>query len=139
MAISQIDSTKRDYLVVTVLIVVFSVGFRLLNDYNFHTSALLYVGFPFLIGIVLLLFTGRCRRENWKVRYWNHTRAALIVMLVSSVVLFEGFLCVLMFMPIYFGVIFLCFFIEFLYRRCSKSQTSTLRHYFSVNKELGKL
>ena len=115
----KIGRSKKDTLIIIGLIVVFSLGFRMLSHYEFDTSALLYIGFPLLISVALILFTGKGTSQNWKVRYWNHMRSALIVMLVSSILLFEGFLCVLMFIPIYFGVILCVFLIEFIYRSTS--------------------
>ena len=115
----KIEHSKKDTLIIIGLIAVFSLGFRLLSHYEFHTSALLYIGFPLLISVTLVLFTGKGASQNWKIRYWNHTRSALIVMLASSILLFEGFLCVLMFMPIYFGIMLCVFFIEFIYRSVS--------------------
>lgn len=103
-------------LLIFVLIILFSLGFRFLGEIRIQQSALLYIGFPALVTTALLAFTRRSDGEHWALRYWNHSRAALIVLLGSSVVLLEGFLCVLMFMPIYFAVVFAVFAIEALYR-----------------------
>lgn len=107
---------KMSIIRIMVLIALASLGVRLLIEYEFHTSALLYVGLPFLIAVVLVALHGDSDRNHWMLSYWRHTRVALIVMLGSSVVLFEGFMCVLMFMPIYFGVVFLVFIFHFLHR-----------------------
>lgn len=110
------DNRKKYWLIILALITVFSLTFRLLNKYDFHTSSLVYIGLPMLITLILLLSTRPSDRGGWKMKYLYHTRSALIVMLGSSVVLFEGFLCVLMFMPIYFGVVFIVFLVECAYR-----------------------
>ena len=67
-----------------------------------RTSAVLYVLVPYLIGVAIYLFTPQPRGSGFGVRLWNHMRVALIVMLSTSLLLFEGFLCVMMFLPIYF-------------------------------------
>jgi hypothetical protein len=94
---------------ILVLIAVMSLVIRLLNEYDFDKSALLYVGVPFLVALALLWIDRPNSKGNWKRAFSNHVIMALIVMLGSSVILFEGFLCVVMFMPIYFGVILLTF------------------------------
>ena len=46
----------NETLVVLILIAVSSLTIRLLMAYDFHRSALLYVGIPFLISLVLSTF-----------------------------------------------------------------------------------
>ena len=77
------------------------VRIGLSNDWM-RTSAVLYVFIPYLIGVAIYVFTPQPKGMGFGVRLWNHMRVALIVMLSTSLLLFEGFLCVLMFMPIYF-------------------------------------
>ncbi|NRB38075.1 MAG: hypothetical protein HRU20_06355 [Pseudomonadales bacterium] len=122
----NIDADKRQWLVLILLIAGFSLGVRLLSHYHFETTALLYVGMPMGIAVTLILFTGDSASVNWKLRYWNHLRAATIVMLGSSVILFEGFLCVLMFLPIYFTVVLFIFLVECIYRALKKDNKATL-------------
>ena len=77
------------------------VRFALATDWM-RTSAVLYVLIPYLIGWAIYLFTPPPRGSGFGIRLWNHMRVALIVMLSTSLLLFEGFLCVMMFLPIYF-------------------------------------
>jgi len=98
-----------------LIIGIVSMLIRLLMDYDFDRTALLYVGIPFLVAISLLFIKRPQQSENWKRRYINLVIASLIVMLGSSVILFEGFVCVVMFMPIYFIVIFIVFLCEALF------------------------
>lgn len=99
-------------ILVLIIIGVSSLLIRLLMQYNFDRSALLYVGVPFLIAITLLFVERPDPVHNWKRRYVNITIHSLIIMLGSSIILFEGFLCVVMFMPIYFFIVFLMFLLE---------------------------
>jgi len=82
-----------------------SLTIRALRDAEFAHSALLYVSVPFAIAILLHHFVGYGDRQGAMGRYALHMRNATIVMLGSSAILFEGFLCVLMFMPIYYIVV----------------------------------
>lgn len=64
-------------------------------------SAVLYVLIPYLIGIAIYVYTPIATGDRFLSRLWRILRTALIVMMATSLLLFEGFLCVLMFLPIY--------------------------------------
>lgn len=117
-----------------LVVAVGSIGVRLLMDYNFHNSALLYVGVPFLIAVVLAIMTNRQDpAKHWWTGYWNVARGSMIVMLGSSILLFEGFLCVVMFMPIYFGVMTIGFIYELIWRRVKgKNKSTTYVHILPI-------
>lgn len=65
-------------------------------------SAVLYVLIPYLVGILIYVVVPVMPGVGFWTRFGNHLRTALIVMLSTSLLLFEGFLCVLMFLPVYF-------------------------------------
>jgi len=74
---------------------------RALLDSQFRHSALLYILVPYLVSVFIYVFMPQPQgRYRWQ-RFGRHIFAAIIVMLATSALLFEGFLCVLMFMPIY--------------------------------------
>lgn len=122
----RINIKNNKTLVVLTLIAIFSLSVRALMHYKFDQSALLYVGLPFLIAIAISVFSSPIEKQSWMLGYWNHFRISLMVMLASSVLLFEGFLCVLMFMPIYFGVMLIGFVIEALYRTLRRRNKNIL-------------
>lgn len=74
---------------------------RTILDSSFKHSALLYCLVPYAVAVVIYLFMPQPQgRYRWQ-RFGRHMFSAMIVMLATSALLFEGFLCVLMFMPIY--------------------------------------
>jgi len=87
---------------VLVMIGIASVAVRLLLNYQFHKSALLYIGVPYLVSVMIAAFRPEASDRKWWHQYRDDTFMALIVLLGSSIVLFEGFICVLFFLPIYF-------------------------------------
>lgn len=124
---------KRNALFMLTTIGIASIAIRLLMNYNFHTSALLYVAVPYLISIALLKYTKRDDSEtSWTSGYWNYFRSGLIIMLGSSIILFEGFICVVMFMPIYFGVMLISFLMEVTYRYFKKRGSRNFSHAFPL-------
>ncbi len=78
---------------------------RAVLDSSFRNSTLLYLLIPFAISVALHLAIPIVEGQSPVQRYGRHMRAATIVMLASSALLFEGFLCVLFFMPIYYLVV----------------------------------
>ena len=109
-----------------IMIACASIGVRALFEYNFDQSALLYVGVPYLIAIVLVLARSPADDIGWKRIYLNGVIDAFIIMLGSSVVLFEGFVCVVMFMPIYLVVVLLAFTSDYLVRRAHEKNRGKL-------------
>ena len=127
------NEVRNRNILLLVIIGVVSILIRLLNEYNFDRSALLYVGIPFLIAFTLLFIERPEPPHNWKKRYVNIIILSLVIMLGSSIILFEGFLCVVMFMPIYFFIIFLMFLLEAFKRyRNSKNQGTNYVHLLPV-------
>lgn len=85
---------------------------RAILDSSFRNSTLLYLLVPFAVSIALHLLVPRWDVEEHRGvgrRLSNHLRDATIVMLATSALLFEGFLCVLFFMPIYYLIVLVGF------------------------------
>jgi hypothetical protein len=105
--------TSRVNAVAWILLVgVASIAVRLLVEYSFDTSALLYVGIPYIISLLIALYRPVRTNEQWWHQYRDHSLTALSVFLASSIVLFEGFVCVVFFLPIYFLVVSIGFVIR---------------------------
>lgn len=89
-----------------------SLSVRLLVRYDFDHTALLYIAIPYLIAFAIMLLRPLQAHDSWWERYISHSVTAMTVFLASSVVLFEGFICVLMFVPIYFFVVTVAFLVH---------------------------
>jgi hypothetical protein len=79
-----------------------SISIQLLIRFEFAQSALLYVAVPYVVAVLITLFRPLHKPDTWWREYLSHSTTALVIFLASSAVLFEGFICVLFFMPIYF-------------------------------------
>lgn len=111
---SQLPNNRKGKIrlfVILALIGCVVFGFRLLLSTRTAGSALTYIAIPFAVAMILLFFTDRSASQKWYMRYWNLMRDSMIVLLSSSVVLFEGFICVLMFIPIYALIVTITFII----------------------------
>ena len=82
---------------------------RGLHYAKLDTTALMYLGLPWLVALLLALIPIAERPKSDEpsepARKTSTVRGALIVMLGSSVLLGEGFICVVMFLPIYLFVV----------------------------------
>lgn len=86
---------------------------------TFHSS-LLYIAWPFGLSMVLYYCTPHTDASSWKRRFWNNLRVSLIFLLASSIILMEGYVCVLMFMPIFFIGVLISFVAYYLLDRYGK-------------------
>ena len=82
---------------------------RAILDSDFRNSTLLYLLVPFAISIGMHVLIPANDADLLTDRLRRHLRNATIVMLASSAFLFEGFLCVLFFMPIYYVIVLIGF------------------------------
>lgn len=86
-----------------------SIVIRLLVRHDLDHTAMLYMAVPYGVAVLITLIRPYAEHGRWWEKYISHSVSALVVFLMSSVVLFEGFICVLFFMPIYFLVVTLAF------------------------------
>ncbi len=102
---------QRRIVMLAVLLVagIASLTIRLLIAYDVDHSALLYMAVPYTVAVLITLLRPYREHDKWWQRYISHSVTALVVFLASSVVLFEGFICILFFMPIYFFGVTLAF------------------------------
>lgn len=97
---------------------------RLLIGYDFHESALLYIGIPYLVAVVLSLYLPHQDGASLGARYGRLLMYNLVVMLGSSIVLFEGFICVLMFLPIFLLFVLIAFIVDYCRLKLGRSGLS---------------
>lgn len=106
--------TRVNVIALMVLIGAASIAVRSLSIYKFDTTAILYVGIPYLISMAIVAYRPAKTNDEWWHQYRDHSLTALAVFFASSAVLFEGFICVLFFLPIYFLVVSITFVIHWI-------------------------
>ncbi len=74
---------------------------RLVLDSRFATTSFFYCLVPYVIGALLYWLVPQPKGWTKAKRIGRHLLATIIVMLASSAILFEGFICVIMAAPIY--------------------------------------
>lgn len=121
---------RRRNIYILLVIGIASLLIRLLISYEFDRTALLYVGIPFLVAIALLSIVEKPEKPSLHRYYLHIVVWSLIVMLGTSIILFEGFVCVVMFMPIYFAIILLMYLFQLLAQYLNHTDKS--KHYVHV-------
>lgn len=86
-----------------------SIAIKLLARNDLDHTAMLYLSVPYGVAVLITMLRPYGDHDEWWERYLSHAVSALVVFLMSSVVLFEGFICVLFFMPIYFFAVSLAY------------------------------
>ncbi len=109
------SQTIRIIFIIAVIAIVICV----ILDSLFATSALLYLAVPFIVSVLIHQFIPYETDDTRSRQLFNHLRDATVVMFATSFILFEGFICVLMFMPIYY----LCALIHYAFTRNRETTT----------------
>ncbi|MBX7541653.1 hypothetical protein [Qipengyuania sphaerica] len=94
-----------------------AIVLRTLLDSDFATSTLVYILVPFVFSAALYFLVPSAKGEGVVADFLNHLRIVTIGFLLTSAFLFEGFICVLMFMPIYYFLATLAFVFAWLLKR----------------------
>ena len=93
---------KRSWLLCYLaLIGIFVLYNHLLISKKLYHSALLYVLIPYFISVAITLFRPKSDSGSLLGRYFNHILTALSIFLSTSILIGEGFICILFFAPIY--------------------------------------
>ena len=97
-----------------------AIVLRTLLDSHFATGTLVYIVVPFVFSAALYFFVPSAKGTGLVADYLNNMRLVTIGFLLTSAFLFEGFICVLMFMPIYYVMATLAFAFAWLFKRKEK-------------------
>lgn len=117
---NRIGARRFNWLAILVLIGIGSLTVHVLLRDELRSTALLYVGLPYLGAVAITILRPAAPSTHIWRRYRDFCLTSLIVLLGSSVVLFEGFVCVVMILPIYFLVATACFAILQLKQRAAE-------------------
>ncbi len=104
---------STNVLIVVVLVGVSVLTLRLLIYTDTFNSALLYIAWPFGLSLALYYLTPHTDGTSWMKRCWNNFRTATIALLACSLMLMEGYVCVLMALPIFFFAFLIAFFVAY--------------------------
>jgi hypothetical protein len=116
------NSNKIKLYVLVGVLVVSSISFRLINDYNLEQTSILFVGLPALMTLLMVKYS-----KTPKSAYGVVFKVITIFLLMSSILLGEGSICVLFAAPIFYGVAALIvFIIEYLKKRNESKLLSVL-------------
>ena len=104
------------YLVLIIVLIIAHFAFRLLNDIDIEQTSILFVGIPALITLLIVKYA-KTPKSAYGVVFLTMT----IFLLLSSVLLGEGTICIIMMAPIFYAVAAV---IVFLYESFKDSNTT---------------
>lgn len=82
---------------------------RLLMAQDLYHSSLLYVLIPYVISVVITLCRSKTKDSSLKRRYLSHIATATTILMSTSILIGEGFICILFFAPIYLFIVTLAY------------------------------
>ena len=94
------------FIIFLVAIIQFLMFMRLFN------SAVLYVLIPYSVSIFVAWFRPLADQSSLLYQYCRHLAYALIIFLSTSILLGEGFVCVVFFFPIYILIVSITFLVK---------------------------
>lgn len=100
------QNKKTPLYIIVVILAATSLCYRLIGNYHFQQTALLFVGLPTLITLLVVRFT-----NTPKTLYGIVFKVITLFLLMSGILLGEGILCIIMAAPIFYGVAALIVFI----------------------------
>lgn len=128
----NLTAVQKRLLLLLGVIAVISVVSRLLLYTPYGTTSVFYVGIPLLVGIWLVMLD-RSTSDRWQAKYWNFTRDVFLILVTVSILLAEGFLCVLLFLPIYLLVMVLVMVVEAVWQHQKhKARGKLFMHWLPV-------
>lgn len=124
-------STKHTTLLIISITGATLIITRTILDSAFSHSAAFYIAVPFILSMLLALVTDPPEEQTLWKRYLAEMRLSTIIMLATSAFLFEGFICVLFILPIFYLGITIGFLAKYIWE-IQKSKRNRNRMNASV-------
>lgn len=97
---------KRNLYILVAILAITSLLFRLLNDFGMAQTSLLFVGIPTFITLLLIKYV-KTPKSAYQVTFYTIT----LFLLLCSILLGEGLVCIIFMAPIFYGIAALIIFI----------------------------
>ncbi len=115
---SSTSNYKTTLSLVVVAIAVASLAYRLLGEWGLQHTSLLFIGIPTLITLLIIKYV-----PSPKTAYGTVFLTITLFLLISSIILGEGTICVIMAAPIFYAVAaVIIFFIEVVKHKLKKNK-----------------
>jgi len=96
---NKTEKSKNTLYIVVAVLAVGSLAYRLLSESHLEQSALLFIGLPALITIMVIKFSG-----TPKSAYGIAFKTITLFLLMSGILLGEGTVCIIMAAPLFYGI-----------------------------------
>ncbi len=113
------ENSKKKLYIITGVLVIASIAYRIIADFRFEQTSLLFIGLPALITLIFIAYS-----KTPKSLYGVVFKVITIFLLMSSILLGEGVVCVLFAAPIFYGVAAL---IVYLMQKFNKKDDTIIR------------
>lgn len=93
------NSKKNTLYIIVIVLVISSLAFRFTNDFKLEQSSIVFIGLPALITLLLIKYTNKPKNTYGVVAF-----TVTLFLLMSTILFGEGFICILMASPLFYGI-----------------------------------
>lgn len=115
------QKAKNTLYAIVVILALASLLFRLLNQYKLEQSALLFVGIPAFITVLIIKYT-KTPKSVYGITFYSIT----LFLMMTAILFGEGLVCIIFMAPIFYGVAALIILVFQLFKKKRKLNVSLL-------------
>ena len=108
--------TRIHYVAFLLMAGLWSLLVQFILDSSLSGSALIYVGMPYLLALLIAALRPYHPKTKWYQKYTKFVANTIVIFLASALILREGFLCVIVIVPILLIGVTLAFLTEYFRR-----------------------
>ena len=96
---------KVVFLTYLTLVALLALWFRLLLGFELYHSAMLYILVPYVVSVLITFFRSYKTPTTKLKKFFSHILTAITILFSTSILVGEGFICILFFTPIYLIIV----------------------------------
>jgi len=107
--IDRYGKKKVYFLTYLTIIGLLALWFKYLTHKGIYNSAMLYVLVPYVVSVLITLFRTAKAPKGLFSEFFSHVLTAITILFSTSILVGEGFICILFFAPIYLIIVSLTY------------------------------
>lgn len=93
------NKNKKNLAIIVIILTIASLAFRFINQVKLEQTTILFIGVPALITLLLIRYT-----DTPKSIFGITFKTITLFLLITSILLGEGTVCIIMMAPLFYGI-----------------------------------